>query len=222
MKTFVVIGLSSFGKYLAQFLHERNFEVIAIDSNEERVEEVKPYVTKGIIGNAKDKETLQKIGVEDADGVIVTLGEKVDDSLLVIFHLKELEVKNLYVKVLNEDHAKIVNLIETSEIIFPERESAFKLAQRIDNPNVLDYIPLSEGYSIIDWAPSKSFTGKSLGELDLKNEYGIQVVSIEETVPDRVKMIPRAGHVIKDSDVLVLIGKNEDLERLKKMDEKEE
>lgn len=219
MKSFVIIGLSSFGNYLVQFLHERGFGVTAIDSNEERVEEVKPFVTKGIIGNAKDKETLQKIGVEEADGVIVTLGEKVDDSLLVIFHLKELNVKNLYVKVLTEDHAKIVNLIETSEIIFPERESAFKLAQRIDNPNILDYIPLSEGYSIIDWAPSESFIGKSLGELDLKNNYNIQVVSIEETVPNRVKLIPRASHLIKESDILVIIGKNEDLERLKKIDE---
>ncbi len=218
MKSFVIVGLSSFGKYLAQFLSERNFDVIAIDADEDRVEEVKPYVTKGIIGNAKDKETLEKIGVKEADGVIVSLGEKVDDSLLVIFHLKELKVEHIYVKVLTEDHAKIVNLIETSEIIFPERESAFKLAQRIDNPNILDYIPLSEGYSIIDWAPSQSFVGKTLGELDLKNKYGTQVVSIEETVPERVKMVPRANHVIKDSDVLVVIGKNENLEQLKKLE----
>lgn len=219
MKSFVIIGLSSFGKYLAQFLHERGFRIIAIDSDEERVEEVKSFVNKGIIGNAKDKETLQKIGVEEADGVIVSLGEKVDDSLLVIFHLKELGIKNLYVKVLTEEHAKIVNLIEMSDIIFPERESAFKLAQRIDNPNILDYIPLSEGYSIIDWAPSEKFIGKSLGELKLKNNFNIQVVSIEETVPNRVKLIPRASHVIKESDILVIIGKNEDLERLKSSQE---
>ncbi|NIV14525.1 MAG: TrkA family potassium uptake protein, partial [Aliifodinibius sp.] len=82
----------------------------------------------------------------------------------------------------------------------------------------LDYIPLSEGYSIIDWAPSQSFVGKTLGELDLKNKYGTQVVSIEETVPERVKMVPRANHVIKDSDVLVVIGKNENLEQLKKLE----
>lgn len=221
MKSFVIIGLSSFGKYLAEFLYNRNFGVIAIDSNEERVEEVKPYVTKGIIGNAKYKETLQKIGVEEADGVIVTLGEKVDDSLLVIFHLKELKVENIYVKVLTEDHANIVNLIETSDIIFPERESAYKLAQRIDNPNILDYIPLSEGFSIIDWAPAESFIGKSLGKLDLKNKYEIQVVSIKDTVTDKVTMIPKANHIVKNNDILVLIGKNEDIEKLRQMDEDE-
>ncbi len=218
MKSFVIIGLSSFGKYLAQFLYERGFSVVAIDSDEERVEEVKPYVNKGIIGNAKSQDMLEKIGVKEADGVIVSLGEKVDDSLLVIYRLKELGIKNLYVKVLTEEHAQIVNLIETSDIIFPERESAFKLSQRIDNPNILDYIPLSEGYSIIDWAPTQSFIGKTLGEAALRSEFNIQVVSIEETVPDRIKMIPRAHHVIKDSDILVIVGKNDDLERLKKVD----
>lgn len=219
MKSFVIIGLSSFGKYLAEYLYKRDFEVIAIDENEEDVEEVKKYLVNGIVGNAKDKKTLEEIGVNDADGVIVSLGENIGDSMLVIFHLKEIGVKNLYVKVHTEDHAKIVNLIETSEIIFPERESAFKLAQRIDNPNILDYVPLSEGYSIIDWAPTKSFMGKTLRELDLRNKYDIQVVSIEETVPERTKLIPKGDHLIKDSDVLVLIGKNEDLEELQKIDE---
>lgn len=218
MKSFVIIGLSSFGKYLAEYLYKRNFEVIAIDSSEENVEEVKEFLVNGIVGNAKDKNTLLKIGVKEADGVIVSLGEKVDDSLLVIFHLKKIGVQNLYVKVHTEDHARIVNLIETSEIIFPERESAFKLAQRIGNPNILDYVPLSEGYSIIDWAPTKSFIGKSLAEVDLRNKYNIQVVSVEETVPERTKFIPRADHVIKDSDILVLIGTNEDLEALQKID----
>ena len=217
MRSYVIIGLSTFGKYLAQFLSERGFRVVAIDADEERVETVKPFVNKGIIGNAKDKETLEKIGVKEADGVIVTLGEHVDDSFLVIFHLKELGVKGIYVKVLTEEHAKIVNLIETSEIIFPERESAFKLAQRIDNPNILDYIPLSEGYSIIDWAPAESFVVKTLRDVDLKNKYGIQVISVEETLPERVKLIPKANQVIKATDVLVLVGKNEELERLKKI-----
>ena len=219
MKSFVIIGLSSFGKYLAEFLYNRNFEVIAIDTNEDNIEEVKPFLVNGIIGNAKDKKTLIDLGIQDADGVIVSLGEKVDDSLLVIFLLKEIGVKRLYVKVHTEDHARIVNLIEASEIIFPEKESAYKLAQAIDNPNILDYIPLSEGYSIIDWAPTRSLVGKSLGEIDLKHKFNIQIVSIEDTKSGKTILIPRANHVIKESDLLFMIGKNEDLEQLKKIDE---
>ncbi|MBN1783307.1 TrkA family potassium uptake protein [bacterium] len=218
MKTYIIIGLSTFGRYLAQFLSEKSFHVIAIDSDENRVNQVKEFVSKGIVSDAKDIETLQKIGVDKADGVIVSLGDKVDDSMVLVYHLKKMGVKTLYVKVLNDVHAKIINMIGYAEIIFPEYDSAFKLAQRIDNPNILDFIPLSPGYSVMNWSPTRPFVGKSIGESDLKKKYNVMVISIEEMVPHRTNLIPDAGHVIKDSDVLVLIGKNEDLKRL--IDEK--
>ena len=218
MKTFIIIGLSSFGQYLAQFLSERSFNVIAIDNDETRVNQVKEYVNKGILTDAKDLETLQKIGAQKADGVIVSLGEKVDDSMVILYHLKQLGVKKLYVKVLNDDHSKIIKLIGDVEIIFPEWESAFKLAQRIDNPNVLDFVPLSDEYSILDWLPTSKFIGKSIGESDLKDKFNVMVISVEETVPSRTKLIPKSNHIIKESDILVLIGRNEDLEKVKKID----
>ncbi|MFQ5751947.1 MAG: potassium channel family protein [bacterium] len=217
MKTFVIIGLSTFGQYMAQFLSNRNFEVVVIDSDESRVEKVKQYVTKGIIADATEKDTLEKIGLRESDAIIVSLGESIDASLLVVLYLKEMGLKEIYVKVLTEDYAKIVNIIGASEIIFPERDSAYNLAQRIDNPNVLDYVPLTEGYSIIDLAPPACFTGKTLGELDLRNKYGVQVVIIKEIIPENVVVIPTANHIIKDSDLLILMGKNEDLETLKKL-----
>ena len=217
MKTFAIVGLSTFGQYMAQFLSERNFDVIVVDSDEHRVEKVKPYVTKGIIADASDKETLNSLGLSEADAVIVSLGERLDASILAVLYLKELGVKEIYVKVLTEDHARIVNILGDAEIIFPERDSAFKLAQRIDNPDVLDYIPLTEGYGIIDLAPPANFIGKTLGELDLRNNYGVQVIIIKEIIPERVTLIPKATHFIKDSDLLVVMGKNEDLERLKNL-----
>ena len=218
MKTFIIIGLSSFGRYLAQFLSERSFNVIAIDNDETRVNQVKEYVNKGILTDAKDLGTLQKIGAQKADGVIVSLGEKVDDSMVILYHLKQLGVKNLYVKVLNDDHSKIIKLIGDVEIIFPEWESAFKLAQRIDNPNILDFIPLSDEYSILDWLPTSKFIGKSIGKSELKDKFNVMVISVEETVPSRTKLIPKSNHIIKESDILVLIGRNEDLEKVKRID----
>lgn len=215
MQSFVIIGLSTFGRYLAQYLAEREFDVVVIDSDESKVEEVKPFVNKGIIANAKDKETLNRLGLKESDAVIVSLGDKMDESLLVVLYLNEIGAENVYVKVQTEEHAKIINMIGNAEIIFPERDSAFKLAQRIDNPNILDYVPLAEGYSVIDWSPSRGFIGKSIGELDLQKKYGVQVISVEETVPERVKLIPKADYVIKDSDILVIVGKNEDIQRLK-------
>jgi trk system potassium uptake protein TrkA len=217
MKSYIIIGLSSFGRYLAQFLSEKFFQVIAVDSNESRINQVKSVVSKGIVTDIKDMETLLKIGVQKADGVIVSLDEAVNDSLIIIYHLKQLGVKNIYVRVLNEDHAKIINLIGNFEIIYPERDSAYKLAQRIDNPNILDYVPISEEYSILDWVPTSKYIGKKIGETDLKKKYNVLVISIEEMVPSRTMLIPKANHLIKDSDVLVVIGKNEDLARLKKL-----
>ncbi|HEX9654847.1 MAG TPA: TrkA family potassium uptake protein [bacterium] len=217
MKTFVIIGLSTFGQYMAQYLAERNFDVVVIDSDENRVERVKPYVKKGIIADATDKETLKKIGLDEADAIIVSLGDSIDASLLAILYLKELGCREIHVKVLTEDHAKILNIIGVSEIIFPERDSAYKLAQRIDNPNILDYVPVIEGYSIVDLAPPASFTGKTLGELDLRNEFGVQVIIIKEIIPENVVVIPTANHIIKDSDLLVVMGKNKDLDRVKSL-----
>jgi len=213
-ESFMLIGLSTFSRYLARYLYERNFEVIAIDYDESKIEKVNGFVSKGIIGDAKDKTFLEKVGVKDVDAVIVSLGGKTDDSAMVVFHLNELGVENIFVKVIEEDHAQILKKIGASEAIFPEQESALRLAQRIDNPNVLDYIPLTEEYSIIDWTPEDKYIGKTLGELRLKSEYGVQVVSIEDR-KEKVKLIPRANHVIKKGDVLVVIGQNAHLDKLK-------
>ncbi|RED92049.1 potassium channel family protein [Marinoscillum furvescens] len=213
-ESFMLIGMSTFSRFLARYLSERNFEVVAIDQSEDRIEKVKPFVTKGIIGDAKDASFLEKAGVKDVDAVIVSLGRKADDSLLIVYHLHELEVENIYVKVVAEDHAKILKKIGDCEIIFPEQESALRLAQRIDNPNILDYIPLTDSYSIIDWTPNEEFIGKTLGELNLKSEFGVQVISIEDA-QKKVKLIPKASHYIKQGDVLVVIGENEHLEKLK-------
>ncbi len=216
-KTFAIIGLSTFGQYLATYLAERKFDVIVIDENEARVERVKSIVSKGIIADATDKSTLEKLGIDEADAVIVCLGESIDASLLVVLYLKEIGVGNIYVKVLTEEHARILKLIGVTNIIFPERDSAFTMAQTIDNTNVLDFIPLVEGHSIIDMTPPESFIGKTLGELDLRNKYGVQVIVIKEIAEATVIAIPRADHVVKTSDILFVLGSNDDLEALKQV-----
>lgn len=210
----MLIGMSTFSQFLAKYLYDRNFEVIAVDSDEGRIEAIKPYVTKGIVGDAKDDIFLRKAGVQDVDSIIISLGRKADDSLLVVYHLLELKVKNLYVKVISEDHAKILKRIGECKVIFPERESALKLAQSIDNPNVLDYIPLAEGYSIINWSPSEEFVGQSLADSRIKTEFGVQVISIRDKYR-RMKLIPDANYIIAEGDLLVVLGQNENLEKLK-------
>jgi trk system potassium uptake protein TrkA len=146
--------------------------------------------------------------------VIVSLGDRIDASVLVTLYLKELGVEEIIAKATTEDHGKILDRIGATTVVFPEREIAFRLARSLENVNVLDAIPLSPGVSILEFGPPNSFLGKSLKELDLRNRYGIQIVVIKELVPENLVIVPHPDHKIKESDILVGIGKDEDFQKL--------
>jgi len=217
MLNFAVIGLGSFGYFVARFLGERGFQVVAIDKREEEVEEVKPFVEKAVIADAKNIKTLRSLGIDQMDAVVVNVGEEIDASILITLHLKELGVKRIIVKAITEDHRKILDMIGATDIVYPERDAAFKVAQSLDNPNILDYLLLAPEYSILELAPPPSFLHKTLRELDISNRYGVQVIMVKEIIPENIIIVPSADHVVKDSDILVMLGKNDNLEKLRKM-----
>jgi len=214
MRRFAVIGLSTFGFYLSRSLAERGFQVMALDADESRIEKVKSFVSKAVIADARDKDALENLGITDFDVVIVSLGDQIDASVLVTLYLKELGVKEIIAKAATEDHGKILDRIGATTVIFPERDAAFRLAKSLENINVLDAIPLTPGVSILEFGPPNSFLGKSLKELDLRNKYGIQIVVIKELVPENLVIVPRPDHLIKDSDILIGIGKDQDFKKL--------
>jgi len=216
MRKFAIIGLSTFGYYLTRDLAQRGFKVMALDANEARVEKVKHFAFKAIVADATNKETLENLGMTDYDVVIVSLGDQIDSSILVTLYLKELGVKEIIAKATTEDHGKILDRIGATTVVFPERDVAFRLARSLENINVLDAIPLSPGVSILEFGAPTSFLGKTLKELDLSNKYGIQIIMIKELVPENLVIIPRADHRIKDSDILVGIGKDQDFQALLK------
>ncbi len=217
MRHFAVIGMSSFGYYLCKFMAERGFYVLAIDNDEVKINRVKDFVQKAVIADATDKETLERLGLGDFDGVVVSLGDRIDASILVTLYLRQLGVDEIIAKAITEDHGKILDLIGATTVLFPEKDMAYRLAHSLDNVNVLDYIPLASDVSIIEMAPPSSFLGKTLAELDLRRKYHVQVLMIKELVPENVVVIPTGDHVIKDSDVLVVMGKDEDLKRLESL-----
>lgn len=214
MRSFAIIGLSTFGFYLSKYLAERGFEVMTIDSNESRIDKVKEFVTKAVILDATDKNALDSLGITDFDVVIVSLGDRIDASILVTLYLKELGVKEIIAKASTEDHGKILDRIGATTVVFPERDVAFRLSRSLENINVLDAIPLSPGVSILEFGPPNSFLGKTLREVDLRNKYGIQIIVIKELIPENLVIVPRPDHKIKDSDILVGIGKDKDFEKL--------
>lgn len=208
---FTVIGLGSFGSYLAKTLYEKGHEVLVIDKNKDKVEEAKDFSSQAVWMDSADKESLKALGVQDMDVVVVSLGPEMEPSILTVLYLHELGVNRILAKALSPDHGKILEAIGPTEVIYPERDMAVRLAQRLSSRNVLEYLPLAENISIQEIVPPEAFIGKKLRDLDLTNRYRVQVIAVRQLVPDRLIFIPGADFVVKDSDVLVVMGEEENI-----------
>jgi trk system potassium uptake protein TrkA len=215
MKRVVVIGLGIFGTQLARQLYESGLEVVAIDKNRDVVQRIKDHSTKAVLADATDKEVLESIGIDAKDTVVISFGEDLSASTLLTLYLKEMKVKEIIVKVPNEDYKRILLKVGASEAIIPEREMANKVARSIISPNVLEYLPISEDYTIVELAPPTDFIGKSLADLDLRKKYALQVIAIRDVLTNKMQLVPRASAIIKDSDVLVIIGREDDIRKIK-------
>jgi trk system potassium uptake protein TrkA len=215
MKRVVVVGLGIFGMNLAKTLYENGTEVIAVDKNKDVLQQMKDCCTKAILADGTNKEVMESIGIHEDDVVIISFGEDLAASTLITLHLKEMKVKHIIVKAPNEDHKRVLEKVGATEVIIPEKEMADKVARSIISPNVLDYIPLSEDYTISEIVPPSSFMGKTIADLHLRSKHHIEVIAVRETLPERLTMVPRADFLIKDTDVLVVIGKEEDIQKIK-------
>jgi trk system potassium uptake protein TrkA len=205
-KQFAVVGLGNFGFYLASGLFQKGHEVLGIDINPRQVQEIRDQVSRAVIADATDPQALKELELEKMDAVVVSIGSVLNSSILATLNVKDLGVKRVVAKAVSNSHGRILQKIGADEIYFPEKDLALTVARRLDNPNVLDYLPFIEGYSIVQLTPPATFVGKNLIELDLINRLGIQVIAVTETLTENVVMIPTGRFVVKDSDVLVLLG----------------
>jgi trk system potassium uptake protein TrkA len=217
MAQVAVIGLGRFGFHVAKQLHLARHDVLAIDVDPHNVQEIRDFSSRAVVLDARDKPRLEALGIRDFDVVVVSLGERVDASALVALHLKELGVRRIVTKAGSEDHGKLLELIGVHEIVFPEREAAERLAHRVTTPNVIDYIPLGEDYGIHEVAPPDSFHGKTLKQLNLRNQLGIQVLAVRDVLTQDLQINPNSGFVIKPSHALIVLGRDKDLARLKRI-----
>jgi trk system potassium uptake protein TrkA len=215
MKRIVVIGLGIFGFNIVRELYENGFEVLAVDKNKEAVQRIRDHATKAIVADGTDREIMEVIGIQEDDTVIISFGEDLAASTLITLHLKQLRVKTIIVKAPNEEHKLILEKVGATEVIIPEQDIAHKIAKSLISPNVLDYLPLSDDYMISEVAPPNSFLGKTISELQLRGRYRIEVIAIRDVLSDRIHMVPRADFVIKDGEVLVVVGKEKDIQKIK-------
>lgn len=215
MKRVIVIGLGIFGYNIAKDLYENGFEVVAIDKNKDAVQKIRDYATKAIVADGTDKEVMELIGIQEDDVVIISFGEDLAASTLIALHLKQMKVKNIIVKAPNEEHKLILEKVGATDVLIPEQEIANKVAKSLISPNVLDYLPLSDDYMLFELAPPNSFIGKTIGELELRGKHHIEVLAVKDIITDKMHMMPRADFVIKDGEILVVVGKEKDIRKVK-------
>jgi trk system potassium uptake protein TrkA len=214
-KRVVVIGLGIFGFNIVRELYENGFEVVAIDKSKEAIQRVRDSATKAIVADGTDKEIMEAIGIQEEDVVIISFGEDLAAATLTTLHLRQMKVKTIIVKAPNEEHKLILEKVGATEVMIPEKEIAHKVAKSLISPNVLDYLPLSDDYMISEVAPPNEFLGKSIAELQLRGRYHIEVIAIRDIVSEKVYMVPKADFVIKDGEVLVVVGKEKDIQTIR-------
>lgn len=217
MKKFAVIGLGKFGFHVAKALFEAGNEVVAVDQDKNKIQEIDPFCTEAVVMDATDKERLNALGLEDMDSVIISAGTKISNSILICLHLQEMGIRKILAKATDDDHAKILKKVGATEIIRPEMAMAVRVARSLSTPNILDFIPLAEDYNLLQVDPPRAFIGKTLKELNLRAKYNVYVIAIKELVPENFVLVPPAGFLIKDSDVLIILGKEQDISKIKEL-----
>jgi trk system potassium uptake protein TrkA len=216
-KQFGVIGLGRFGSAVATTLVELGHDVIGIDGAEARVQELADVITHAVQLDATDAKALRAAGVQDVDVAIVSIGEHIESSLLVVMQLRELGVKTIVAKAVTPIHGRILEKLGVSRVVFPEREMAIRVAHSLVTPNAIDYIELSRDFSIVELPTPASWVGRTLKELELRPRYGLTLVAIKRqdgTGRVLTTVAPTADERILSGDVLALLGANERLNRL--------
>lgn len=210
-KQYAVIGLGRFGASVARTLYEFGYDVMAIDSSEERIQENINHVTHAVQADTTDEEALRALGIRNFDVVVVAIGQDIQASILTTLILKDLGVEKIVVKAQNELHGKVLYKIGADKVVFPERDMGLRVAHHLISPNILDFIELAEDYSIVEIIASDFMVGKNLRQLDVRANYGCNVMAIKSG--GQVNVAPNAEDQIKKDDVLVVIGQNDDLQK---------
>lgn len=214
-RQFAVIGLGRFGSSVARTLFSMGYDVLAIDIEEERVQNLAKDVTHTVQGDAREEETLRAVGIRNFDVVVVAIGQDIQSSILITVLLKELGVKCVVAKAQNELHAKVLYKVGADKVVFPERDMGARLARNMVSANVLDFIQLSPDYSIAEIASNENWAGKTLRELNLRARFGINVLAIKRD--KRLLVAPGADDPVEMGDILVVVGLNQNIDKLERV-----
>jgi len=225
-KKFAVIGLGHFGTDLALRLAEKGAEVLAIDENLEKLDDIKDRVTHTVCLDATEERALRAQGLHEFDAVVVGIGDDFEATLLTVAMLQQIGVKRIIVRATTETHERILNHLGIKETILPAVEAADRLANSLMFERVVDSFELSSDFTIVEVAAPEALIGQSLQKLDLQKELGVSLITIKRTekrkgtlglgsrTVERVLGIPTPETTIERGDVLVVFGNKKDIERI--------
>jgi trk system potassium uptake protein TrkA len=215
---FGVIGLGRFGSAMAMTLTELGHDVIGVDGDEARVQQLADVITHALQIDATDEKALRAAGIQDVDVAVVSIGENIESSLLVVMQLREMGIGTIVAKAVTPLHGRILEKLGVSRVIFPEREMAIRLAHSLVMPNVIDYIELSRDFSIVEVPAPDAFVGRTLKQLELRPRLGLTLIAIKRRSDESGSVVtniaPAADETIRRGDILALLGSNERLNQL--------
>ncbi len=216
-KKFVVLGLGQFGGTLAERLNHNGCLVTGVDQSRECVESLKDSLHEAVIGDATERTTQENLPIADADAVFISLGGTIVPSLLATLVAKELGAKRLIVKGHDDEHGRLLKYLSVERVVFPEIEVATELADRMTWPNVLDFLPIDPEYSVAEITVPTSWNGRTLADVNLRRNFGVTVVGVRDALRDTMTVFPDGPFVLNDDQLLVVIGKKDELERLREV-----
>lgn len=227
MRQFAVIGLGRFGYNVAKTLSEKGQQVLAIDIDEERVQDVSEIVTQAVCADAKDEKALKAVGIENVDVAIVAMGDNIEASILITLALKELGVKEIVAKAVDDDHGKVLEKVGATKVVAPERDMGIRVALSLISPTVIEHIELSEDSSIAEVVPPSEYINKRLRDIDIRKKYSLNVIAIKKKTKivikdgttkeeDKINVAPEPDDTIRHGDILVVVGRNEHIEKFQR------
>lgn len=211
MKQFAIIGLGRYGISVAVTLSKMGYEVLGIDINEERVNELGDILTQSVKVDAIDENVLKSLGVKNFDVVVVAIGKDIQSSILITVMLKDLGVKQVVARAQTDLHGKVLERVGADKVVYPERDMGIKVAQALVSTNIMELISLSPEHSLVEMAVPTEFINKSLEKSDARQKFGVSILAIRRG--SDIIISPHPSQVMLEKDILVLIGKNENLQK---------
>jgi len=221
----LVIGLGTFGYSLCETLIKEGVEIIAVDNNSKNIKQIKNIVPIAIETDVKNDDYLDTIPLNEVDYAICCIGDNMQASLLATLYVKEKTNGKIIARAVSKQHAKILTAIGADEVVFLEEYVGERLAQRLVNVHVYNYIPLSDNHLIVEILVKEKLVGKKIGELRLRENFSINIVAIKQRIPilneqsmenefkEIVIDVPSPQYELKYSDILVIVGSNENIEK---------